>query len=410
MGLKNIVVINDYNYIQGGASKVAITTANEMHNLGYNVIFFCGVLDATKKDLHQDIQVVGVDKTDCLFAKHKLGAFFRGIYNAKAKKILKQILKTLNRAETIIHVHGWTKDLSASFIKVCHAYKFKTILTIHDYFLVCPNGGFFNYQKNCVCRNKPMGLKCLFTNCDSRNRFFKFYRVVRAFVQTKIIGLIKKVDAFITISDFSESILKKYLKNKPIFRVYNPTAIVRKNDRAMVENNEYYLFVGRIAQEKGIDRLCSEADKIGLKLKVVGDGPLLPNLQALYKENKNIEFLGWNPTEKTMEILRGARALIFPSVWYEGAPLIIFEALSQGVPCLVSHVSAAVNFINQDNGVIFDFGNPNWLADSLALIESNLQKYSQNAYDGYWNDPYDTEKYTTQLVTVYNKTLVGESA
>ena len=36
--IKNVIVINDFNYVQGGASKVAIDTAKALKNNGINVI------------------------------------------------------------------------------------------------------------------------------------------------------------------------------------------------------------------------------------------------------------------------------------------------------------------------------------------------------------------------------------
>ena len=44
MKIKNVIVVNDFNYIQGGASKVAIDTAKLLKNDGLNVIFFSAVI------------------------------------------------------------------------------------------------------------------------------------------------------------------------------------------------------------------------------------------------------------------------------------------------------------------------------------------------------------------------------
>ena len=70
--LKNVVIVNDYSYIQGGASKVAIITANLLQDSGINVVFFCGVEDKSKNDLNENVRVVSVDNTDCLSSKNKL--------------------------------------------------------------------------------------------------------------------------------------------------------------------------------------------------------------------------------------------------------------------------------------------------------------------------------------------------
>ena len=44
-------------------------------------------------------------------------------------------------------------------------------------------------------------------NCDSRNYFFKQYRIFRQFVQNKIVKFNDRLTDVISISEFSEKIL-----------------------------------------------------------------------------------------------------------------------------------------------------------------------------------------------------------
>ena len=146
--LKNVVVINDFDYIQGGASKVAIQTANLLkeNNPDLNVYFFSGAHDS-KSNLRSDVISICTNQGESLKSKNKLKGAIDNLYNFKAKKLLKELLLTLDRDETIIHVHGWTKCLSSSVFDVAFKMNFRLVLTLHDYFTACPNGGYFNYQK-----------------------------------------------------------------------------------------------------------------------------------------------------------------------------------------------------------------------------------------------------------------------
>lgn len=406
--LKNVIIVNDYNYIQGGASKVAIITANILYEMGYNVVFFCGIEDKSKNDLNKNIQVIGIDECDCLNSKNKLSATLRCIYNKKAKRQMFLILKQFSKEDTIVHIHGWTKDLSSSFIIPCKKLGFKTILTTHDYFLICPNGGLFNFKKTKVCKNKPMSIKCLCSNCDSRNRKFKFVRVVRQFIQNKIVKFPKKIDYFLTISDLNEELLtNKYTKNRT-YRVYNPTLLDKKNNRVDVLNNGEYVFIGRLCKEKGVIDMCKQFSNTDYNLTIVGDGPLKLELENQYKDTSNIKFVGWQNSENTMKFLRKARALIFPSLWYEGAPLTIFEALSQGIPCVVSDISSAKNFITDDNGIVYDANKENAIVNAVAELEKNIGEKSKTAYDLYWKNPYDLEKYKNSIIEFYNNVVLNK--
>ena len=141
-----IVIVNDFDYVQGGASKVALDTAKILHENGYKVIFFSGS--------HQDNEYtnigfknISLNISECLKDKNKIRGSLRGIYNLKARKEFKRLLSNLDPNKTIIHIHGWTKTLSSSIFNVAFKMRFKVVLTLHDYFSACPNGGFFNYKK-----------------------------------------------------------------------------------------------------------------------------------------------------------------------------------------------------------------------------------------------------------------------
>ena len=58
------------------------------------------------------------------------------------------------------------------------------------------------------------------------------------------------------------------------------------------------------------------------------------------KEFPQARFLGWRSPQEVRSLLRAARALVFPSVWYEGQPLSVYEALALGTPVIVSDLCA----------------------------------------------------------------------
>ena len=69
--------------------------------------------------------------------------------------------------KTIVHVHGWTKSLSSSVVQEALQRDFQIVISLHDYFVACPNGGFYNYKKKHICRLKPLSKACVLSNCDN---------------------------------------------------------------------------------------------------------------------------------------------------------------------------------------------------------------------------------------------------
>lgn len=403
MNVKTVVIVNDFNYIQGGASKVAIDTARMLNECGLNVCFFSAV-NKNKENI-EGITYVSTNQSEALKEKNKIKGAINGIYNLKAKRKLKELLKRLNPEDTIIHVHGWTKALSSSIFDIAFKMKFRVVLTLHDYFTACPNGGYFNYKQNKICNLQPLSRKCIKCNCDSRNYGFKLYRIVRQFVQNKIVKLNDKLEYVISISNFSEKILKTTLgKNVKITRIYNP--IENDNNYQVIDTskNQYFLYVGRISREKGTEIFCQAITELGYKGVVVGDGE---QKEILEKKYSNIEFTGWKNKDEVKEYMKGAKALIFPSIWYEGAPLTTIEAYSIGLPCIVSDKCAASEFaINNENGILYN-GTIKGLKEKILEYNEKFdrEQVSKSTYDSYLKFNFSKEEYVKKLMEYYKKIL-----
>lgn len=399
--IKNIIIINDFDYIQGGASKVAIDTANLLADK-YSVYFFSGDSKNNNNDLKENVKKICTNQGETLKDKNKLRGIVNGIYNFKARKQLKNLLLTLDKNETIIHVHGWTKSLSSSIFDISWKMGFKLVLTMHDYFTACPNGGYFNYKKNEICHLKPLSMKCIKCNCDSRNYAFKVYRIIRQFVQNHIVRLNTRLTDVISISDFSEKILKKTLNPKVrIHKVYNPIDF----DGAFVQNeykkNKYFLYVGRISKEKGVDVFCKAISELKLTGIVVGDGPEKIKLQSKYP---NIDFVGWKNSKEVKAYMKDAKALIFPSLLYEVAPLTPLEAAQFGIPCISSDCNAASDIIKDYKiGYLFNIKKSD-LNDTITKFNNASEDIEQSNFKKIYNI-YNYDNYSKNIMKTYSDIL-----
>jgi glycosyltransferase involved in cell wall biosynthesis len=97
------------------------------------------------------------------------------------------------------------------------------------------------------------------------------------------------------------------------------------------------LFVGRLSEEKGLDlilRAWSRRTPDALRLVVVGEGPASTRWMA--EAIPGVEFRGWMEPGDVMALMLESRALVFPSRWFEGCPMVIVEALAAGLP-VISH-------------------------------------------------------------------------
>ena len=280
----------------------------------------------------------------------------RNIWNRKAYRESLKCLAQYSPQDTVVMVHGYVKTLSASIFSTFRKQQFKTILTLHDYFTACPNGGFFNYQKNACCTCKAMSTRCVLTHCDSRNYAYKLYRCVRQSVLNHCLRRAKKHIHAYAVSKLCEEKLRPYVTQFATKSgvLYNP--VIRLLDHPVdISRNNAFLYIGRLSKEKGIHDFCKVMTELQLQGIVLGDGYLLDDLKHQYP---NITFAGWVNGKDKMTYLKQAKCLVFPSKVNETFGLSVAEMLSMGVPCIVPLGCGAVELIRPNgNGLTYKMGD-----------------------------------------------------
>ena len=174
-----VVILVDHGFVSGGQSKVAIESALGLALAGATPIFLCARGPVDPRLARAGVETICLDQHDILDNPSRAAAAVQGMWNAKAAAALAELLARLPCENTIVHAHGWAKALSPSIAKPIRASKLPAVYTMHEYFLACPNGGFYNFQKRAVCAMKAMSAPCWATNCDSRNYSFKLWRNAR---------------------------------------------------------------------------------------------------------------------------------------------------------------------------------------------------------------------------------------
>ena len=400
--IKNVVVACDYAYIEGGAAKMAIDTAILLSRNNRLRVFFIGGCGEAVPELRDSaVTCILLELPDLLKNPSKTDAFVHGIYNRNVFRRVKEFLQTLDPEETILHVHTWTKVLTSAVFRAAHECGIRIFLTMHDYFLTCPNGGCYDYVHHRICERKPMSPGCVSCNCDSRNYVYKIWRCLRQWKQNRVL---KEINIrYIFISEFQREQLKK--RGIHAKKEYCLRNVIRTGERYRVkaEENDLFLMAGRLAPEKGAELFCEAVRKAGVRAAAVGDGPLKKELEKKYPE---IEFPGWLSPEGVREWGNRARCFVFPSVWYEGSPLSVPEMQAFGVPCIVTDCSAAVDTMaDGKNGLVVraDVQEMGLAIRRLAEDAAAVKEMSQAAYDMFDGKSCSPESYVENLMKIYEE-------
>lgn len=406
--IENIVIVCTWAESLGGSVKVAIKNAVGMAGKGYNVIYFAAVGPVADELRKSNVHVVCIGSQDIKDDSNRFRGIVNGLWNSKAANQFADVLKKLDPKTTIVHYHGWNRGLSTSLFHITKRLKFKTVITLHDYFSVCPNGAFCDFQKIKLCTCEPMSLKCLVTNCDKKNYAQKLYRVIRQAIQDRYVRYNKDIN-FIYISDLNGRVVKQYVKSNRFYRVNNPANAVTQR-ACQSSSSKMFLYVGRISDEKGTDLFCEAVSSVMQEhpevcAAVLGAGNLFDTLKEKYPK---ILFTGWVGKEQVKEYMERARCLVLPSRWYEGAPLTIIEAMGSGLPCIVSDCTTVAETITDGvSGFVFENGKVNVLKAKIeqALDDKLIDEIQNNIRNSIDPNANSLETHIKRLEEVYNQIL-----
>lgn len=401
-----VIILNDFAYVNGGASQVAIDTAIMLAKRGFDTCLFTAVgpVDERLKCV-ENLRVVCLGQYDILNDPSRVRAMVQGIWNRTAEERLSQLLMEYDAKTTIIHVHTCQKALSSSCIWRAKHMGFKVVYHMHDYGIACPNLGFYNYRLRRICTEQAMCTGCIFSDCDARHYAHKIWRCIRQFVQNKIVGLPKDLDGYIAVSKFSYNIVKAYLGEKANVRILSTPCQINTCKCITVEKNSVFVFVGRLSSEKNPILLAQCAKKMNVPVLFIGDGA---EKEQIKKINPNAILSGWIEREKFYTELQNVRCLVFPSLCYETQGLVVQEMAAYGIPSIVSNTTAASEYIEDGyNGLLFESGNPASLMNCMSRLQDDAYAayMGKNAFEKVQINKHTEKVYLEDIISFYNEIL-----
>lgn len=366
-------MIHNYYQNAGGEDSVVENERQMLERYGHSVFMY------TKSN--QEIRTL----------KGKLKFLFSFLYSKEAYQEVKRLIAE-NSIE-IVHVHNTFPLITTSVYAAAYDAGVPVVQTLHNFRLVCPGALYMRAGKICQeCNQK--GLRHAIKYGCYRNSKFQTAMAVLTQLNSRRGGMYDKVSVYIALTEFNKQKFeaefpwcRKKIYVKPNFIKSNP---VPYDSKLQTEISEEYIYVGRLSEEKGIALLLEAFEQLHqVKICLIGTGPLANDVEKYIDERhiKNIRILGSLTHEEVIKRLRHAKSLILPSIWYEGFPMVIVEALSCGIPVIGSRLGNIQEVIrDNENGLLFDGGSADDLKEKIRLLESdqelynNLKTGAQNTY------------------------------
>ncbi len=390
--MKILIVHNAYQQ-SGGEDAVAVTEARLLEQRGHDVVLY--------RRNNNELRHLG-----------PFGALSAGIQTIWAQDSYQALNKLLLREKpAVAHFHNTLPLISPAGYFACSAACVPVVQTLHNYRLLCPGGLFLRNGEVCeACLGRTVSWPGVAHACYRESRPATAAVSAMLTVHRALGTWQRKVDVYVALSEFARN---KFVQGGlPAERIVVKPNSVDIDAGTRTTGDEYALFVGRHAEEKGL-RILIEAWKRSrerIPLRIVGDGPLRQEAEreAAKHGRADILFLGQLPARETQKQIRGARFLIFPSIWYEGFPLTVAETFACGVPVLCSRLGALEEIVQDGRtGVHFSAGDPEDLAAKVGWAWKHSAEMEQmgRAARREYESKYAPEQNYRMLMRIYQVAL-----
>jgi len=324
-----------------------------------------------------------------------------------SKKYHAEILQRIaDKNYDIIHVQNFFPLFSPSIFYAAKKAGVKIVMTVRNYRLICPNGLMYVDGAICnACVGKTIPYPALIKKCYRNDFYATTVTVAMLSIHNLMNTWRNRIDGIICISDFvKKQLISGGFKESQLYMKYN---FVTSTIPASFTEGEYYIYVGRTSDQKGIPLLLKTFEQLQKRLLIIGEGPLNSLVEEYVQRNENIEFLGELSLDETYEKIAHAKALILPSQSNEPFGRTIIEAFAHGTPVIASALGGITELIQEGvNGYLFDSYAESGLADAVKKAESftDVESIRKAVYDSYQANFTPAINYT-RIVEIYNKVL-----
>ena len=275
----------------------------------------------------------------------------------------------------VAHVHNTWFALSPSVIAALDGAGVPVVMTLHNYRLLCVNASLFRDGRPCEdcvgthpwhgvrhrCYRGSVGGSAAVACAISVNRALGTWR--------------RHVRLFLALNEFARD---RFIRGGlPPERVrVKPNFVADPGPRAVPPSrSRSVLYVGRLESKKGVDVLLEawrRRQPAGLELVVIGDGPLRDVLAR--RAPLGVRFEGWLAPDAVRRWLLQARALVFPTLLYEGQPMSILESCAAGLPVLASRLGGNAELLRPAGPEwLVGSGDPDAWARALGVLDDSAR-------------------------------------
>jgi glycosyltransferase involved in cell wall biosynthesis len=321
------------------------------------------------------------------------------IWSTRAINVLRGLM-TRHRPD-VVHCHNLFPLLSPAVLRAASD-SAAVVVTLHNYRLTpCLPGTLLLRGRSCEDCLGRVPWRGVTRRCF-RGSVAASGAMAASYTLHRLLGTFERVHLFLAVSDF--------LRNKHVGAGFPSKRIVVQPNFAWPgprrrDAGRYFLYLGRLAPEKGLEPVLAAWRRVKAPLVVVGGGPDESRLRSIAPDT--VTFLRTLPGHAVPDLLRQARALLVPSLWYEGAPRSILEAYAAAVPVVATRMGALPEVVKQDRSglLVAPRGEDGWIEAVERLRDDRESVRLGEGGRELWEELYRPEHALQRLERSYERAV-----
>ena len=433
------------NY-RAGAEQYAYRTAQGLRHQGHAVEVVCvesvteGLLTPTcVSEVYEDLPVhrlsfdgrQAANRLDWSFRKPELGHW------------VKEFLQRTR--PDVVHINSGYL-LGGTVIEAAHELGLPTVLTLHDYWFLCPQITLLR-QDGGICEKPVSVARCVWCALSEKRRYRLpdqylggrigdvFTKLNQSDMVSQALALTPQLDMMAERRSYLKQVMEvvdlvispsRFLIQKveeygfkPRRTIYLPFGIENSHlaSPALRPSSQKLRigYLGQFAPHKGVhlllaafQKLVRQPDSVELILhgRLSGASAYERRLLKIAENDPSIKFAGPYPNAEVGQVLSELDVIVVPSIWYENRPTVIIEALATRTPVIAAELGGMAELIGHNrNGLLFKTGSIDCLAEQLqrllvepallAQLRNNIQPVPQ------------VEDEIKTLISLYNSLLAS---
>ena len=414
-----IIMVNYRYFISGGPERYFFNVKDLLEANGHEVIPFSVKNEQNKETPYESyfLEPIG-EKNEVYFSEYKksnlltvIKSFSRMFYSFEARKKLDALIKAVN--PDLIYVLHYQNKISVSIFDAAAKNKVPVVHRISDFGQICANALFYRPTQKDICERCLTGSKfnAIANKCVYNSYIYSSIKVAALKMQ-EIIGITKKVDAFVVPSKFTLEKLRSYgfpaqkLVHIPSF--FNFQTISKE---LHITYEPFALYIGRIESEKGLLTLVKSFVNTPFNLKIIGfstSGFDEELKEYLKDKSHHIEFLGKMKFEEIQIYLSKCLFTVVPSEWYDNFPNTILESFAFKKCAIATNTGSLVELvIDNETGLLFNIKDIEDLKSKITCLFGNMemcQNLGSNAFN-MLNEVYSAREHYKRLSDLFRKVI-----